>query len=112
MVCDVCECGLVMVDWRALRRSKTELFDVAGRKGRGLALKGRAFPSLESLPRSSSSPTSHFAHSHSHVPLQISLITGNICQKMPCYSTTYLLYHMGASLMPDTPPQTVGSTAC
>ena len=48
MVCDVCECGLVMVDWRALRRSKTELFDVAGRKGRGLALKGRAF--LESLP--------------------------------------------------------------
>jgi hypothetical protein len=36
-----------MVDWRALRRSKTELFDVVGRKGRGLALNGRAF--LESL---------------------------------------------------------------
>ena len=56
MVCDVCECGLVMVDWRALRRSKTELFDVAGRKGRGLALKGRAF--LQSLPCSSPSTVS------------------------------------------------------
>jgi hypothetical protein len=104
----MCECGLVVLDWRALRSVKNS-FDVAGRDEGWLDLKAERSLHIESLSLLSCSP----AHSHySHVPSHINPLTEFDTMAVPCYSTTCSLYHVETSISPEsTPSKKVGSTS-
>jgi len=70
----MCECGLVLVDWRALRSVKnSQLFDVAGREGtRAGWLAGLKAERSLRASLLSSSLHSFYSHVPSHIQVMLS----------------------------------------